>query len=135
MELPANGGPTGTNDSCATAENIGTVSSGTPLVISGILSSAGTNSFTGDFDYYQFTAGSAGMYTLTLDCFSTGADSNLLDIVIFDSTCTYVNDPGATKPVVTTTSPALNPGDVYYFLITAYNGAAPIPYHFTISPP
>ncbi|HVZ80219.1 MAG TPA: hypothetical protein VHE12_05370 [bacterium] len=134
VELPTQGGPTGTNDSCATAENIGTVYSGTPLVISGVLNPAGTNAYNGDTDYYLFTAGSTGTYTLTVDCYSTGSDSNLLDIVIFDTGCNYLFDPGPAQPGNSANAP-LNPGDSFYFMITAYSGAAPIPYHFTITPP
>ncbi len=135
MEPVTLGGPTGTNDSCATAENVGTVTSGTPLVISGSLNPAGAGAYNGDLDYYLFTAGSTGVYTFTVDCYSTGTDSNLLDLVIFDSTCTYVYDPGATQPGISVTSPSLNPGDSYYLMVTSYSGVAPIPYHLTISPP
>lgn len=135
LEPPGQGGPTGTNDSCATAENIGTVFTGAPLVISGSLNPAGAGAYNGDTDYYFFTAGSAGTYSLTVDCYSTGTDNNLLDLVIFDTGCNYLYDPGATQPVISVTSPALNPGDSYYFMITSFNGTAPLPYHFTISTP
>ncbi|HJT24475.1 MAG TPA: hypothetical protein VJ873_07845, partial [bacterium] len=96
---------------------------------------AGTSSFNGDLDYYAFTAGSAGSYTFTVDCYSTGSDNNLLDLVIFDISCNYVYDPGATQPGISVTTPSFNPGDTYYLMITAYSGTAPIPYHFTITPP
>lgn len=129
------GAGTGTNESCATAEDIGIVTTGNSVVISGSLFTAGVSSFTGDFDYYKFTAGSASTYTFSLDCYSNNIDNNLLDIVIFDVSCNYVFDPGATKPGIIQPTPPFNPGDVYYLLITAYNGAAPIPYHFTISAP
>jgi hypothetical protein len=135
LEPPTSGGPTGTNESCGTAELIGPVTSGSAWVISGSLNPAGTNAFNGDFDFYRFTAGSAGSYTFTLDCYSTGSDSNLLDIVIFDSGCNYVYDPGAVQPANSVTTPPFAPGDVYYLLITAYSGTGPIPYHFTLTPP
>jgi hypothetical protein len=135
LEPPSQGGPTGTNDSCGTAENIGVVASGTPLVISGFLNPAGAGAYNGDTDYYFFTAGSAGVYTFNVDCYSTGADSNLVDLVIFDNTCAYLYDPGATQPGISVTSPSLTPGNSFYLMVTSFNGATPIPYHFTIIPP
>ena len=128
------GSTTGTNDSCATAEDIGTVTLSTSLVVTGSLASCGSAAFdfTKDQDYYIFTVGEDGVYDLDLDCFSTGSDLNALDLVIFDSNCNYLNDTYATQPYAGMTSPTLTAGTQIVMLVLGYNGAPPIPYRLTV---
>lgn len=137
MEPVGVGGPAnGTNESCATAENLGVISSGSDMVVHGSSALTGGGSFgPADQDYYTFTVGTTGLYTITLDCFSTGADNNLMDIVIFGPNgCNYIFDTGAGQPVLSTSN-TLNAGDVWIILPFPYNGTAPMSYRLTISPP
>ena len=129
-------GVQGINDSCATAENLGVINGGGAVVVHGSSASTGGGSFSpsADQDYYTFTVGTTAQYTFTLDCFSSGADTNLMDIVIFDNNCNYVYDPGAGQPVLDVYN-TLNAGDVWNVMVFPYNGTAPMPYRLTISSP
>lgn|GEM_PF-1814172 len=135
--LGVGGSTTGTNDSCATAENVGTVSTGNSLVITGSLFSTGggTLDLTKDQDYYLFTVGSNGNYLIDVDCYSSGADSNLIDLAIFDTSCTYLTQSGAMQPVAELNGTGLTAGAQYILTVLASNGTAPVPYHITITPP
>jgi len=132
------GTPGGSNDDYTVAEDVGTVSSGNELVISGSLSSnsggGGSFDFTKDQDFYKVTMGSTGTVNFTVECFSTGSDSNAIDIVLFDSMGNYLYDPGANQPAAGITG-GVTAGDVYYLLIIGYDGIVPMPYKLTITPP
>jgi hypothetical protein len=137
LEASGTGGtPGGTNDSCATAENVGTVSSGNSVEIHGSLASTGGGhwDFSKDQDYYLFTAGSDGIYNFYLDCYSSGSDNNLVDIALFDASCGYINETGYGSPVLSLPA-TLTSGSQYIFVVFGFDGTAPLPYRFTFSPP
>jgi hypothetical protein len=127
---------TGTNDSCATAENLGTVTLSSSSVVTGSLSSIVGTSYdlTQDQDFYTFTVGEDGSYEIDLDCFSTGADANGLDLVILDSSCGYLGETGPSQPYASMGSPPLTAGTQIIVVVIGMSGTTPLPYRLSIVP-
>jgi hypothetical protein len=138
-ELVTLGGPTGTNDAC-TPEDMGTISNGEARVISGSLLYSGNVAGNYDFanndvDMYEFTTGTDGYYSISLDCFDDGSGGNDFDIYLVDTTCstTYGSSVqvGTQLENITSTGP-ITAGSTFIVIVVGYQGAPQSPYRLTI---
>jgi hypothetical protein len=145
LEPPCDGGPdTGTNDSCATAENIGTVTQSQSVVVAGVLANSGNDgtylNANDDFDLYEFTIGETGNYNITLDCFTTGTDGEWLQLQIIDSACSSqlwggTNFDGTNYSTSISESGAgLTAGSQYILAVVGIAGTPLQPYRISIDP-
>jgi len=139
-EAPSTGGATGSNETCGTAEDIGTANSTNSIQLAGSLNSAGNDGSnylsTVDWDYYLVTIGENGTYEFTLDCYKPTGGSQDFDLLIFDSTCTYLGgsftgDVSGSAELLN--SPPLTAGQQYYVAVVGWDGPAQSPYRLVVT--
>ena len=124
--FPATPAPTGevwnvsgTDDSFATARNLGVLQPYDNRAASGAIANWGGTPYSGDNDYYQFVIAQSGSWKVNVGCYYSSMN---LDLFVYDASYNLIGsstNPGYQADLVTLAASA---GQTYYARVAAYDG-------------